>query len=74
MNIIIYDALDFIYDHKKQLFNRINSSVVHKFNRKSSLICYYVTNFYFEIDEPDDDIFDDDNIIVEKGLRQMGRS
>lgn len=69
----IYDALDFIYDHKKQLFNRINSAIVRKFNRKSNLIYYDVTNFYFEIDEPDDDILDDDTI-VEKGLRKMGVS
>ena len=40
--------------------------MVNKFNRKSSLVFYDVTNFYFEIEEPDEDTDD------EKGIRKMG--
>lgn len=37
------------------------------------IIYYDVTNFYFEIEDPDEDIDDDENII-EKGQRKMGVS
>jgi transposase len=40
--------------------------MVDKFNRKSSLVFYDVTNFYFEIEDPDEDTDD------EKGIRKNG--
>ena len=64
----IYDALDFVYKYRKTIFNTINKTIVEKLNRKASLVFYDVTNFYFEIDNPDDDIED------EKGIRKMGVS
>lgn len=70
----IYDTLDFIYAHKKQLFNRIHTAVVEKVNRKADIIYYDVTNFYYEIEDPDETIKDEDGKIVSQGLRQMGVS
>lgn len=70
----IYDTLDFIYEHKKQIFNRINSVISRKFNRKTDIIYYDVTNFYFEIEHPDDDMLDENGIVVDKGIRKMGVS
>ena len=70
----IYDTLDFIYDHKKQIFNRINSVLERKFGRKSDIVYYDVTNFYFETEDPDEDMLDEAGTIVEKGLRKMGVS
>lgn len=64
----VYDSLDFVYKYRKTIFNTLNKSMVSKFNRKSSLVFYDVTNFYFEIEDPDDDIED------EKGIRKMGVS
>lgn len=64
----VYDTLDFIYKYKNSIFNTINKAIVNKFNRKADLIFYDVTNFYFEIDDPDDDKED------EKGIRKMGVS
>lgn len=69
----IYDALDFVYKHKKQIFNRINSQISKKFSRNTDIIYYDVTNFYFEIEGPDDDTVVNDDI-VEKGLRKKGVS
>ena len=37
-------------------------------------IFYDVTNFYYEIENPDDDILDEEGNILEKGLRKMGVS
>lgn len=62
----VYDSLDFVYKYRKAIFNTLNKSMVTKFNRKSSLVFYDVTNFYFEIEDPDDDIGD------EKGIRKNG--
>ncbi|MGN1382315.1 MAG: IS1634 family transposase [Eubacterium sp.] len=70
----IYDTLDFIYDHKKQIFNRLNSVISKKFKRSTDIIYYDVTNFYFEIDEPDDDIVDENGNVIEKGTRKEGVS
>ncbi len=60
----VYDTLDFIYNYRKTIFNKLNKVMINKFNRKSNLVFYDVTNFYFEIEDPDD----------EDGIRQMGVS
>lgn len=59
----VYDTLDFIYNYRKTIFNKLNKVMINKFNRQSDLVFYDVTNFYFEIEDPDDD-----------GIRQMGVS
>lgn len=64
----VYDTLDFIYKYRKSIFNKINKAMVDKFNRKSSLVFYDVTNFYFEVEDPDEDTD------YEKGIRKMGVS
>ncbi len=68
----IYDTLSFIYDYKKQIINRINTNLINKANRKNNLIFYDVTNFFFEIEENDDDIKVDDEVIL--GIRKRGVS
>lgn len=64
----VYDSLDFVYKYRKTIFNTLNKAMINKFNRQSTLVFYDVTNFYFEIEDPDDDIDD------EKGIRKMGVS
>lgn len=60
----VYDTLDFVYKYRKTIFNKLNKVMINKFNRKSDLVFYDVTNFYFETENPDD----------EDGIRQMGVS
>ncbi|MBR6228139.1 MAG: transposase, partial [Eubacterium sp.] len=43
-------------------------------NRKSDIIFYDVTNFYYETEDPDEDIVDEEGNIIEKGIRKMGVS
>ena len=38
----------------------MNTSLVKKWHRNPEIIFYDVTNFFFEIEEPDEDILDDD--------------
>jgi transposase len=68
----VYDTLDFIAGHKDKIIRRINTNLVNKAHRRPEIIYYDVTNFYFEIEEPDDDELDEDGEVIEKGLRKMG--
>jgi transposase len=67
----IYDALDFIHIHKKQLVTRLNTKLIQHTGRKNNIIYYDVTNFFFETDEPDEDVENDDGTII-KGTRKNG--
>lgn len=68
----VYDTLDFIAENKDRIIRRINTNLVKKANRHPEIIYYDLTNFYFEIERPDDDELDKDGGIIEKGLRKMG--
>ena len=70
----IYDTLDFIADNHDKIIRRMNTNLVKKSNRNPEIIFYDVTNFYYEIEDPDDDILGDDGEILEKGLRKLGVS
>ena len=69
----VYDSLDFIYNRRKQIFNKVNKVMNSKFNRDTSIIFYDVTNFYFETERLDPD-YEDENGNITKGLRKMGVS
>ena len=68
----VYDTLDFIAENKDRIIRRINTSLVKKAHRRPEIIYYDVTNFYFEIERPDDDELDENGEVCEKGLRKMG--
>ena len=70
----VYDTLDFIADNKDKIIRRINTNLVKKAHRSPEIIYYDVTNFYFEIGEPDEDTFDEDGNLIEKGQRKIGVS
>ena len=61
----VYDTLSFLYDYKDKLINWVNNRLISKFNRTTNVIYYDVTNFFFEIEEPDEE---------ENDLRKMGVS
>lgn len=68
----VYDTLSFIADNKDKIIRRINTNLVRKADRSPEVIYYDVTNFYFEIEDPDDDILDERGDVIEKGLRKFG--
>lgn len=70
----VYDTLDFIYEHKEKIVRRMNTSLVKKWRRDPEIIFYDVTNFFFETDDPDEDILDEEGNVLEKGIRKMGVS
>ncbi len=68
----VYDTLSFIADNKDKIIRRINTNLVKKSGRAPEVIYYDVTNFYFEIEDPDDDILDENGAVLEKGQRKFG--
>ena len=68
----VYDALDVLADHKEQFIRRMHSSLCKSVGRSTSHIYYDVTNFFFEIENPDPD--EPVNGEMQKGLRQKGVS
>ena len=71
----IYDTMDFIADNHDKIIRRMNTNLVKKASRRPEVIYYDVTNFYYHIEDPDDDIIDeDDGTVLEQGLRKMGVS
>ena len=70
----VYDVLDVIYENRKQIIQRMHSCISKGIGRNTSTVYYDVTNFFFEIEEPDEDEVDDDGNIIEKGLRKKGVS
>lgn len=70
----VYDVLDVIYENRKQIIRRMNTCIARGIGRRSSTVFYDVTNFYFEIEEPDEDIVDEEGTVIGKGLRKMGVS
>ena len=73
-NFNVYDALDVIYANRRQIIQRMNTNISRGIGRNTSNVFYDVTNFFFEVEEPDDDILDDEGNVLEKGLRKMGVS
>ncbi len=68
----VYDTLSFIAANKDRIIRRINTNLVKKARRSPEVIYYDVTNFYFEIEEPDEDIVDEEGNILAKGMRKLG--
>ena len=67
----IYDTLDFLYDYKSSILNKMNKTLKKSFSRTTDIIYYDVTNFYYEIERPDEDS-EDENGDITKGMRKMG--
>lgn len=68
----VYDTLDFIAANKDKLIRRMNTNLVKKAKRSPEVIFYDVTNFYFEIERPDEDVSDADGNVLACGQRKMG--
>ena len=66
----VYDTLDVVYENRLKIMQRINSSIRKGMGRDTTLLFYDVTNFYFEIGDPDPDEEDENGEIIEKGSRK----
>jgi transposase len=64
----LYRSLDILTKNKDELLFKINNQMVKLYNRTTTNTYYDVTNYYFEIEDEDED----EN--GEKGLRKKGLS
>ena len=64
----VYDALDVVDANAEKIIRRMNTCVTRGAGRKTGLVFYDVTNFFFETERPDEDAGDG------RGLRKMGVS
>ena len=72
--IEIYRALDVLHEKADAIQMRMHHKVKQSVGRNTDVCFYDVTNYYFEIEENDADILDDDGRVVQEGLRKKGPS
>lgn len=70
----VYDALDVVYENRKQIIQRMNTFISRSIGRNTGTVFYDVTNFFFETEEPDEDEKDEEGNILREGLRKNGVS
>ncbi|MBR1708609.1 MAG: transposase [Clostridia bacterium] len=71
----VYDTLDVVHDNAIRIFRAINTALQKRKNgRDVSILFYDVTNFFFEIEQDDEDILNNDGVVIEEGLRKRGHS
>lgn len=68
----IYRSFPFMAKYSEDLMIHLNNKVKQNYKRDTSLMFYNVTNYYFEIDKPDSNIYDIDGNIIKEGLRKEG--
>jgi transposase len=71
----VYRALDFFASQKDAMIKRINERIAVVRQRNTSEVYYDTTNYYFEIDEDDPDVVDEETgRVLTEGLRKRGVS
>lgn len=70
----LYRSLRFFSKYSQDLILHLNEKVQTRYKRDTSLMFYDVTNYFWEIDKPDSDIYDDRGKVVREGLRKYGCS
>lgn len=70
----VYRSLDAFNELKSDLQIHLHKEVTKLTNRTATLVFYDVTNYFFEIDVPDEDILDENGEVLVEGLRRRGPS
>ena len=65
-------GLDKLNDLKKDIQLAVHNNIKNTIGRTATLVFYDVTNYYFETDMDDIDIVDENNEVIEKGMRKRG--
>lgn len=70
----VYRSLDRLDELKTKLQQHLHHEMTNLTHRKATLVFYDVTNYYFEVDVPDEDLVDDEGNIIVEGLKKRGAS
>ena len=68
----LYRSLDYFKDYKEEIELLLWNQTKEKYKRDTSQTYYDCTNYYFEIEYNDEDIFDDKGNLIKKGYRKRG--
>ena len=70
----IYRALNPLNELKEKIQKQIHEQITRLTDRVCTLVFYDVTNYYFETGIDDDDILDQEQQVINEGLRRGGAS
>ena len=70
--IDMYRSLSYFKDYKEELELLLWNNTKEKYKRDITQTYYDCTNYYFEIEYNDEDIFDDKGNLIKKGYRKRG--
>lgn len=70
--IDMYRSLSYFKDYKEELELLLWNNTKEKYKRDTTQTYYDCTNYYFEIEYNDEDIFDDKGNLIKKGYRKRG--
>lgn len=68
----LYRSLDLFDQYKEDIQNIMWKNTKDKYDRDLSIGYFDCTNYYFEIDNNDEDLVDEEGKILEKGYRKRG--
>ena len=69
-----FRALDALDELSVKIQRRMNTKISQRIGRNKTICFYDVTNYWFEIDDPDEDTLSADGAVVKEGLRKPGPS
>ncbi len=72
--IDIYRALDVLHKKSEAIQKRMNLKIARRIGRDTDVCFYDVTNYWFEIDDNDEDKLDENGSVVSEGMRKSGPS
>lgn len=72
--IEVYRALDALNEKADAIQVRMNYKIQHMIGRNTQVCFYDVTNYYFEIEQNDEDRLDEAGAMIQEGLRKRGPS
>jgi len=70
----VYRALDVLHDQSEKIQRRMNTKIEQHLGRSKSICFYDVTNYWFEIDDQDEDELSGAGKVTKEGLRKRGPS
>ena len=72
--IEVYRALDALDEKTEAVQARMNYKIKETIGRNTEVCFYDVTNYYFEIEQNDEDILNEAGFVIREGLRKKGPS
>lgn len=70
----VYRTLDVLDEQSDNIQRRMNYKIGRHIGRSKSICFYDVTNYWFEIDDPDEDELSETGEVTREGLRKRGPS